>query len=233
MSKEAMKLALADLKYGLGYNSETMVAHAVEQFEQIVAEAEKQEQKEDFFKQIGNQSMMQLWQNYCDVKVERDELQEKLAKQEQGGWHTHDLYTDADKDRPDVICDSNGQVALGLCKRCGRGEAELETPCDKPKRCDYCKRGLKTMCLCGLNSKQEQGEPVAWMRKPFGEDVEYCEKPFTTDWTPLYTTPQQRTWVGLTDREKSNLWLESRAAIPRFHTYANLVEAKLKEKNNA
>lgn len=43
--------------------------------------------------------------------------------------------------------------------------------------------------------------------------------------------PPQRTWVGLTDREKSNLWLESRAAIPRFHTYATLVEAKLKEKN--
>jgi len=64
---------------------------------------------------------------------------EELAKQEQGGWHTHDLYTDSDKDRPDVICDSNGQVTLGLCKRCGRGEAELETPCDKPK--------------------QEQGEP--------------------------------------------------------------------------
>lgn len=38
-------------------------------------------------------------------------------------------------------------------------------------------------------------------------------------------------WVGLTDREKSNLWLESRAAIPRFHTYATLIEAKLKEKN--
>jgi len=42
----------------------------------------------------------------------------------------------------------------------------------------------------------------------------------------------QRPWVGLTDREKSNLWLESRAAIPRFYTYASLVEAKLKEKNN-
>jgi len=41
----------------------------------------------------------------------------------------------------------------------------------------------------------------------------------------------QRPWVGLTDREKSNLWLESRAAIPRFHTYASLVEAKLREKN--
>jgi len=43
--------------------------------------------------------------------------------------------------------------------------------------------------------------------------------------------PAQKPWVGLTDREKSNLWLESRAAIPRFHTYATLVEAKLKDKN--
>lgn len=37
----------------------------------------------------------------------------------------HDLYTDADKDRPSVICDSNGQVVLDLCKRCNRGESEL------------------------------------------------------------------------------------------------------------
>lgn len=37
----------------------------------------------------------------------------------------HDLYTDADKDRPSAICDSNGQVVLDLCKRCNRGESEL------------------------------------------------------------------------------------------------------------
>jgi hypothetical protein len=41
----------------------------------------------------------------------------------------HELYTDADKDRPDVICDRNGQVVLSLCKRCGRAEAELDGPC--------------------------------------------------------------------------------------------------------
>ncbi|MEN9671044.1 MAG: hypothetical protein RL018_1321, partial [Pseudomonadota bacterium] len=157
-----------------------------------------------------------------------DVLKEALAKQEQGGWYTHDLYTDADKDIPDVICDRNGQVVLGLCKRCGRGEAELETPCDKPK--------------------QEQGEPVAWMKEQWSPDCGPYVEIYRddemgwrdpTDWTPLYTKPQQRTaaegedtrraWVGLTDREKSNLWLESRAAIPRFHTYASLVEAKLKE----
>jgi hypothetical protein len=54
---------------------------------QAIAEAEKQQ---DIFKQLGNQSMLQLWQNYCDVKVERAELQEKLAeaeKQEPVAWY--------------------------------------------------------------------------------------------------------------------------------------------------
>lgn len=41
----------------------------------------------------------------------------------------HDLYTDADPDRPDVICDSMGRVTLALCKRCGKAEAELDAPC--------------------------------------------------------------------------------------------------------
>lgn len=41
----------------------------------------------------------------------------------------------------------------------------------------------------------------------------------------------QHTWVGLTDEEKSELWEISRAALPRYATYASLIEAKLKEKN--
>ena len=283
------------------------------------------------------------------------------TQEEQGGWHTHDLYTDEDKDRPDVICDINGQVALGLCKRCGRGEAQLETPCDKPKHCEYCKRGLKTMCLCGLNPKQEQGKPVAWQERQakrmtdgvVTEWTNWYPCPYRTideaqaeacdhipyEWRPLYTTPQpkqeqgepvahwsdcavhsepaypagecdcggyspdkelldsarafynatvadlqvrissssqekrdvafkaserlrialltklkatdedlkvyqaiadnyfkdttpqQRTWVGLTLEERDHLWEVSRAGLPRYNTFAGLVEAKLKEKN--
>lgn len=42
---------------------------------------------------------------------------------------THALFTDSDADRADVICDRNGQVVLGLCKTCGRAEAELCQPC--------------------------------------------------------------------------------------------------------
>lgn len=48
---------------------------------------------------------------------------------------SHDLYTDADPARPDVICDSNGQVTLSLCKRCGKGEAELYADDGSPSPC--------------------------------------------------------------------------------------------------
>ncbi len=42
----------------------------------------------------------------------------------------HQLYTDADRNAPDSIKDGNGQVVLGLCKVCGKGEVDLEAPCD-------------------------------------------------------------------------------------------------------
>lgn len=41
----------------------------------------------------------------------------------------HDLYTDADVDVPSCIRDQNGSVVLGLCKRCGRAESELDELC--------------------------------------------------------------------------------------------------------
>lgn len=44
----------------------------------------------------------------------------------------HDCYTNNDADRPDSICDRNGEVVLGLCKICNRAEAELSEPCEKP-----------------------------------------------------------------------------------------------------
>jgi len=56
-------------------------------------------------------------------------------------------------------------------------------------------------------AKQEQGEPVAYTN---GKEV-ILAKHWTADyppegWEPLgYTTPQQRTWVGLTDEEIDNV----------------------------
>lgn len=43
----------------------------------------------------------------------------------------HVLYKTEDKDKPDTITDINGEVVLGLCRVCGRGERELSEPCTK------------------------------------------------------------------------------------------------------
>jgi hypothetical protein len=42
---------------------------------------------------------------------------------------THDLYKTGDADAPDIIKAENGEVALQLCRHCGRAEAELDQPC--------------------------------------------------------------------------------------------------------
>jgi methyl-accepting chemotaxis protein len=42
----------------------------------------------------------------------------------------HDLYRWGDPDAPSSIKDGNGDIVLALCRRCGRGEAELEEPCN-------------------------------------------------------------------------------------------------------
>jgi hypothetical protein len=51
---------------------------------------------------------------------------------------------------------------------------------------------------------------------------------------PLYTTPPQRTWVGLTDEEQVLLWAD-RSDGPsnaEINSYYRAIEAKLKEKNS-
>jgi len=78
----------------------------------------------------------------------------------------------------------------------------------------------------GFAEAQPVQEPVAWQwlgsaqfRKkiPKGADK--------TAWSPLYTTPPQRPWVGLTD-EEINKW------TPEIHGVIQAIEAKLKEKNS-
>ena len=84
-------------------------------------------------------------------------------------------------------------------------------------------------------------EPVAWMfqHEETGRimcvDVQQVERGFEKfnprlkKIAPLYTTPPQRTWVGLTDEEKQK-FLGGDAYGATVHDI-NAIEAKLKEKN--
>ena len=87
--------------------------------------------------------------------------------------------------------------------------------------------------------KQEQGEPVAYVvtTEVHGQMCSFIHRSDLTKLLPdgqlLYTTPQQRTWVALTDEEREQVY-----KIWRFHpsNETNLhlckaIEAKLKEKN--
>jgi hypothetical protein len=48
---------------------------------------------------------------------------------------------------------------------------------------------------------------------------------------PLYTTPPQRTWVGLTDEEKASFWTADQMTQEEWDKLFSDIEAKLKEKN--
>ena len=78
---------------------------------------------------------------------------------------------------------------------------------------------------------QPEQEPVAWFSTlPDGRlSIKIVGKPTEGNWEPLYTTPPQRTWVGLTDKEVGDL---SDFAYANDEEFVRNVEKYLKEKNN-
>lgn len=101
-------------------------------------------------------------------------------------------------------------------------------------KADYWRRmhdEVRAELIKSLNAKPEQ-KPVAW---ELGEEVYWGDSPELSDYvrkegTPLYTTPPQRTWVGLTDKEAHELW-ESTDSDDDWELMKR-TEAKLKEKNS-
>jgi hypothetical protein len=86
---------------------------------------------------------------------------------------------------------------------------------------------------------EAKDEPVAWMRtsgtgSPIVTEDLLVEMP-EMRWNfqqPLYTTPPQRTWVGLTDEDLKLLSAEWRIVYGAWmDDFAKEIEAKLKEKN--
>jgi hypothetical protein len=85
--------------------------------------------------------------------------------------------------------------------------------------------------ICGGGArafpKQEaKDEPVAWYLQGLNQRGVSLNKE-TQEWKPLYTTPPQRTWVGLTHEEHMKIMTGSMTTSSRMAA----VEAKLKEKN--
>lgn len=74
---------------------------------------------------------------------------------------------------------------------------------------------------------QPKQEPVAWITK--------TGSVWKTKWEgsdiPLYITPPQNTWIGLTDEERLELAVNTGAMSADWLPFMEATEAKLKQKN--
>ena len=79
---------------------------------------------------------------------------------------------------------------------------------------------------------QPEQEPLAWISTGPASMIHWTsDKPaYGDDWVPLYTTPPQRTWVGLTNEEIDKT-LRVYEQDYGWISFAKAIEAKLKEKN--
>ena len=94
------------------------------------------------------------------------------------------------------------------------------------------------LCKMAVEASEAQQEPVAVVSGYYGGQCVILPidpaRIFNSN-TALYTTPPQRTWVGLTDEDKHEI--ELRAGITEdddgyiVSQVFKLIEAKLKEKN--
>ena len=77
---------------------------------------------------------------------------------------------------------------------------------------------------------QPEQKPVAWFCKlPDNKiSIKIVGKPTEGNWQPLYTTPPQREWVGLTEDEIEQA---AQGGDTNFWDFCRIIEAKLKEKN--
>ena len=84
---------------------------------------------------------------------------------------------------------------------------------------------------------ETKDEPVAWMNRHgacktslFMEVEDGAKEEYTI---PVYTTPPQRTWIGLTEEDLKPICDEWRIVYGTWtHDFAREIETKLKEKNH-
>jgi hypothetical protein len=80
-----------------------------------------------------------------------------------------------------------------------------------------------------LKAQPKDPDPVAWLDE-YGNAFPLAAKQYSLvgkHWKPLYTTPPQRTWVGLTDEEEMQMYLDCRG----MRELLDAIDAKLKQKN--
>ncbi len=124
-------------------------------------------------------------------------------------------------------------AVYGYCPVCGAKGTSRERHPDGNTTCVNGHKYKSRDTLSTPPHQEAKDEPVAWMSEE--DDCIFLDKdkpnPMDYDfWTPLYTTPPQRTWVGLTDAEYKELHLQM-GPVYYYQDYGHAIETKLKEKN--
>ena len=120
-------------------------------------------------------------------------------------------------------------------------QAALEQQQAEPV-CPECKAAVLYECIwCSSNNyppQQQQAEPVAWMSSDrawmwsdYSKALAAVAHIPRLTLIPLYTTPPQRPWVGLTPEEVLDLFDINNVYGSKWVEFARTVENKLKEKN--
>ena len=137
----------------------------------------------------------------------------------------------------DELARKQGAWGGGFKAKQAMAADKLQEPvCDKdPQGC------WNVRCQLGKQSKnlaQPVQEPVAWMhvqgnyKEPSFRELADDEVKRGWEQYPLYTTPPQREWVGLTAEDFSAIKFPAEMRFPaEFRAGARWAEVKLKEKN--
>ena len=111
----------------------------------------------------------------------------------------------------------------------------------QPERSMKVEGPLHVVCQCDKCKAQPEQEPVAWVveseeynaegERPILREIDYYNQVIDQfpAGTKLYTTPPQRTWIGLTDEEIVGC---ATGLIVGGMEFAKAIETKLKDKNN-
>ena len=85
------------------------------------------------FQEWLNEHCSQGWDKVDEQAAEISRMKSELQDLHKRNYVTHSLFETGDADCPEQAKDRNGEVVLGVCKNCGRIEAELAEPCDHRK----------------------------------------------------------------------------------------------------
>ena len=130
--------------------------------------------------------------------------------------------------------------AGAVCPQIDKAITALEEALAKPEQEPATKEQIREAMIFNLplyttppQLKEPEQEPVAEKVYDQEDDTAYIQYFIPHDLIPIgtkfYTTPPQRTWVGLTDEEARELW-ESTDSDDDWELMKR-TEAKLKEKN--